>query len=396
MEKTRQEERVTGRPVVETAALPLAVLTVTIDQKRLTPALFKQFAAEDVIDEKTGELRGTPVGYFNIHPKEGCPEGAHKHVLWGKGTHLRMATIVARESDPRYEEREQASLRHRREIIHLLALLLADAGEPYTLDETSDDEYKLKITGYTLYVDGWVASLLERYQQAREQVQKDQATLSEGAGPEASGLKDGSNASPVPLGARMEEARKALQRLTEQGVVLTHPGLYEHEDARYTAVYGDYYDDEDRGEWTSARRNRRGWKVFPAEGDREPEKALIYWRKKSGLDIDAADVQTSLEPHALLLRVVIGERLTAGDKGKFQAAALELAKSLEMFAALARGATKAAQRSEPGISDLSSLDPAAVWKRYEQERKRFEAFTRTWDGNLASINALEQLFLISG
>jgi hypothetical protein len=397
MTKTRQEDRATEHPGVEKEALPLAMLTVTIDQKRLTPAIFKQFAEEDVVDEETGELRGTPVGYFNIHPKEGCPEGPHKHVLWGKGTHLRMATIVARDNDPRYEEREQASLRRRQEILHLLALLLAGAGEPYTLEEASDDEYELKIAGYTLYVDDWVPSLLERYQQAREQVQRDLTALRESGEPEASGLKDGSNASPVPFESRIEGARKVMQRLIEQGVALTHPDLYEHEDERYTTVYGEY-DDESiaSDEWMDERRKRRGWKVYPAEGDKEQEKALIYWRKKSGLDIATTALEMSIEPHALPFRVLIGERLTAEDKGKIQAAALKLAKSLDMFAALAKGATKAPQSNEPSISALSSLDPSAVWKQYEQERKRFEAYTRTWDGHLASINALEQLFLISG
>jgi len=395
MTKTRQEDRATEQPGVEKEALPLAILTVTIDKKQLTPAIFKQLAEEDVIDGETCELRGTPVGYFNIHPKEGCPKGAHKHVLWGNGTHLRMATIVARDNDSRYEEKEQTSLQRRRDIIHLLALLLASTDHPYTLKETTDDEHKLVIAGYTLYVDDWVATLLERYQQAQEQLQKDLAALRESVELEARGMGTGNDASPVPFEERREEARKALQRLTEQGVVLTHPDLYEHEDERYTAVHGEYYDSADSDEWTYTRRKRRGWKVYSAEGGKEQGKALIYWRKKSGLDIAAATVETSIEPHTLPLRVLIGERLTAEDKGKIQAAALKSAISLDMFAVLARRSTMAVQ-GEPGISDLISLEPSAVWKQYDQERKQFEAYTSTWDGHLARINALEQLFLISG
>lgn len=393
MTRTKQEERATEQPGVAKEALPLAVLTVTIDKRRLTPALFKQIAEEDIIDGETGELRGTPVGYFNIHPREGCPKGAHKHVLWGNGAHLGMATIVARDKDPRYEEKEHASLLRRRDIIHLLALLLASAEHPYTLKEPSDDQYKLEIAGYTLYVDDWVATLLEQYQQAREQIQKDLATLRESVELEARGRGPGNDALPGPFEARVEEARKGLQRLTEQGVVLTHPDLYKHEDERYTAVHGEYYDSADSDEWT--RRKRRGWKVYPPEDGKEQGEALIYWRKKRGLDIDASVIETSIEPHTLPLRVLIGERLTAEDKGKIQAAALKLAKSLDMFAALARGAKLAAQ-GELGITNLRALEPSAVWKQFDQERRQFEAYTKTWDGHLARMNALEQLFLISG
>jgi hypothetical protein len=216
MTKTRQGERVMEQSGVKTAALPLAVLTVTIDGKRLTPAIYKQLAEEDVIDEATGELRGTPVGYFNIHPKEGCPKEAHKHVLWGRGTHLRMATIVARENDPRFAEKEQRSLRRRREIIHLLALLLAGADSPYTLQD--EDEYQLDIAGYRLYVDEWVADLLETYRQAQEQWQEDLAVLRESAQRESDGWKEGQGTLPDPFRAAWKRRDKRCNGLQHKAL----------------------------------------------------------------------------------------------------------------------------------------------------------------------------------
>ncbi len=73
MASIKSRKNATGLIGVETEALPIAVLVVTIDKKRLTSALYKQLTEEDVIDEETGELRGIPIGYFNLHPKEGCP-----------------------------------------------------------------------------------------------------------------------------------------------------------------------------------------------------------------------------------------------------------------------------------------------------------------------------------
>ncbi len=193
----------------------------------------------------------------------------------------------------------------------------------------------------------------------------------------------------------MEEARQALQRLAAQGVVLTHPALYKQEDERYTAVHGEYDDSRGWDAWTYTQRLTHGWRSYPVEDGKKHGEALIYWTKRKGADIAAAAVETSLEPHTLALRVVIAERLAAKAKCALQEAALTVAQELDMFTARAKG-ERASMRGRRGIPDLGTLDPAAVWTQYEQERKQFEGVTRTWDGNLSRINALEQLFLISG
>ena len=75
--------------------LSLAVRTLMINGKRMTPAFYKQISEADLIDEHTAELRGVPLGYFHLHTKE-CPQLPHKHVLWAVETKLHLATIVAR------------------------------------------------------------------------------------------------------------------------------------------------------------------------------------------------------------------------------------------------------------------------------------------------------------
>src|SRR5690349_8808884 len=82
--------------------LPLAIRTLTINGKRLTPAFYKQISEADLIDETTAELRGAPLGHFHLHTKE-CPDVLHRHVLWGFETQLHLATIVSRQDDTRYQ-----------------------------------------------------------------------------------------------------------------------------------------------------------------------------------------------------------------------------------------------------------------------------------------------------
>ena len=381
MAGTGHSGKTTNQTGATREALPLAVLTITIDKKRLTPALYKQLAEEDVIDEETGELHGMAVGWFNLHPKEGCPNVTHKHVLWGNGTHLALSTVVAQEHDPRYQQKEQFSQRRRREIIHLLALLLACADQLYTLHATTNHQQQLDITGYKLYVDSWVGTLLERYQQAKTQVQEDEAALQA-----SMEVTTDNHDGPVPSDWRTQ-AQQTLQRLTEQGIVLTHPNLYKHEQEHYAAVYGAYGHDLSWYNQTITERRTGGWKAYPKDLANEPDKALLYWKKERGQSgLDTSTVATIPEPHVLPLRVIIAERLTAQATHRLQEAAQELAQNLNLSPSRKKGTQSA--------TDLSALDPSTVWKHYEQEKKQFEAYAQLWKEHLEGIQALEQLFLV--
>jgi hypothetical protein len=361
MAKDWQRERTTALTGVDREALKLSVLTVTINKKRLTPALYRQLSEEAVIDEETGELRGMAVGWFNIHPKDGCPSVDHRHVLWGNGTHLRLATVVALEHDPRYQHQAQISQALRRDLIHLLALLLAEADQPYTLEPTTNPLHQLNITGYKLYVDSDVSTLLERLQQAKAQVLEDAAAL---------------QANEV---AR-KNAQKTLERLAKQGITLTHPKLYQHESG--LPIYGSY---DSWSSQTLTERRTHGWKAYPLEHANEPDKALLYWKHRRDSPLDAQALATTLEPHILPLRVFIAERITTQHLQRIQEIALDLAKKLDLFPK---------ESHQPSTKALRSVAPSTVWKHFEQEKKRFEDSSQLWQDHLDAISSLEQLFLL--
>ena len=96
------------RRQVEVVALPITISTITIDGKRLSPSVFKQIAVESFIDEESGELRGIPIGWVNVHQKD-CPEYHHLHVLWMRGQALRVATVAGPTESERYLEKKHQS-----------------------------------------------------------------------------------------------------------------------------------------------------------------------------------------------------------------------------------------------------------------------------------------------
>jgi hypothetical protein len=144
---------------IEPESLPIAMTTLLIDGKRITSAFYKQITESDLVEEGTGELRGSPLGYFHLHSKT-CPEVAHIHVLWGTETELHLATVLSLEKDERYQQQKQRSLQQQERLIHLLALLFGLAGHPHTVEWVGQDERKLTLAGYTLYVDEHTAHQL--------------------------------------------------------------------------------------------------------------------------------------------------------------------------------------------------------------------------------------------
>ena len=77
---------------VKTVAVEIR--TLTISNKQVTLALFRQIKEESVLDWDTGGLCGIPWGTVNYHV--GCDDDAysgHIHVVWQKGDELRRDVV---------------------------------------------------------------------------------------------------------------------------------------------------------------------------------------------------------------------------------------------------------------------------------------------------------------
>jgi hypothetical protein len=91
----------THEATVKTAAV--AVKTLTISGKQVTLAVFRQLQKEDLIDEKSGDLRGVPWGTVNYF-WGACEEGSHLHVVWQKDVELRRSCIPPLPVSPYWKE----------------------------------------------------------------------------------------------------------------------------------------------------------------------------------------------------------------------------------------------------------------------------------------------------
>lgn len=69
------------------------VKSLTLNNKQVTLAVFRQLKEETLIDAETCELRGTPWGVVNYHPDRCADEPPHLHVVWQKGAELRRALV---------------------------------------------------------------------------------------------------------------------------------------------------------------------------------------------------------------------------------------------------------------------------------------------------------------
>jgi hypothetical protein len=69
----------------------VAVKTLTVNDRKVTLALFRQLPEEPVIDFDTGQLRGTPWGKVNYFWGDCHPN--HLHVVWQKADELRRACV---------------------------------------------------------------------------------------------------------------------------------------------------------------------------------------------------------------------------------------------------------------------------------------------------------------
>jgi hypothetical protein len=78
---TKQQNVTVEEAPIEERTVTIRVLTV--GSKQITQALYRQLPDRYIIDRKTGQLRGTPWGWINVH-EPACKGSApsHLHVVW--------------------------------------------------------------------------------------------------------------------------------------------------------------------------------------------------------------------------------------------------------------------------------------------------------------------------
>lgn len=70
------------------------IKTLTISNKQVTLAVFRQLQEETLVDEDADGFLGLPWGTVNYHPDTACKDaGRHLHVIWQKGEELRRAFV---------------------------------------------------------------------------------------------------------------------------------------------------------------------------------------------------------------------------------------------------------------------------------------------------------------
>lgn len=354
---------------VEEEFLTVVVRTLTVNGKRLTPAFYKQISEADLIDENTGDLCGVPLGYFHLHTKE-CPDIPHKHVLWSMETKLHLATIVARNDDPRYERQAELSTKKQRTFISLLALALALAGHTPIIEWIAEDRRKILIDGYTLYSSSTVADQLKRLEQARTQQKEDTRIWQE------------RQLSDETFEQGRVEAKAMLEQLAEARVEVAHPASFQIERTSDVSYYDDLL--------TTSK-----WRNYPVEANRED--ALLCWRARDRWTRDPQEhFRESVEAillsplKARCLRLLLAEHI-------MQEQIQRTRKMAEGFIeAVALTPKKAAKKTagESKLSTVEELDPDHLWRCYEEEAKKLKAYTEQWDEQLSAINGVGQLFLV--
>lgn len=381
MANTRAKGQVLGGQLVEDELLPLAIRTIVINGKQLSPAIYKQLTEADLIDEWTGELRGIPFGYFHIHGKT-CPEAPHKHVLWGSERVLHLATIVSRDRDARYQHQEALSLKKQDDLMHLLTILLVLADHSFTLKWLSGDEREISIAEYTLYLSADAARPFARLDEIRAQYKEDfLAWQSE----QQRGQED-------PQATEEEQrvaARALMAQFAEQGGEIIHPALHELK-ADQTSPYGYY---------TSRDLEALGWHPYPREASGERRQpALIYWRSKNHFRDLANEepLRTLIESHFAaqisiqFFRVFLAQLRMETEKQAIEKEALKLVQTGIIPLKKTQKTAGAQAKTLP-----ADLHPDRVWQAYQRERERFKAYTQRWDTQLEEIQKAEQLFLLS-
>lgn len=368
---------------VEKRSLPISVQTVVVDGKRMTPAFYKQLTEKRILNEKTGDLNGFPLGYFHLHTKE-CPQEEHTHLLWGSGTHLHLNTVVALEHDEQYQKEHNESLKLKKKLLHLLTFLLVLADEPYTIKKGEKGRY-LTIADYDLYIDGSLLEDLENRAEMQslflQDIKRWQAQLQG---------DDHTDGDQNFWQAHQNKAEEALKRVSTEGIELAHPTLFMREKGEMRLVFS----------FTGPNR----WFTYPyGLTEAKRSEALLYWRKENEFARQEQDALSRVldeflkEPlTAQLLRLLLIERCLEKQRQEMLAKAEAIANAEEIAAILPKKSKKvSAGKSGQGAATIEELDQAQIWACYQQEWTRFKKVTEQWERFLAQVATLDQLFLLS-
>jgi hypothetical protein len=384
--KQKGKDMVPQRRQVEVVALPITISTLMIDGKRLSASIWKQIAVEPLLDEESGELRGMPLGWVNVHQKE-CPIAFHLHVLWMRENALRLATVAGPTESERYQTKKRQSLSLRRQLTELLAYTL---GVKFRFPEsayTNEELRTLKIDGYTLPVSKQVAHLLDALEEARTCLDQEQA------------LWQSHQETNADFTKALAAAQALREQLEKQSIRLAHPALYNHRDKRLPSYERTDDDEEKRPISVSYEGGpERSWlRLPPASPEpKRPKKGKWFlWGKGENGQIlwhtpgevseeDILAVEKQISKQASLLPAFLAQQTVERDRQAVQKAIEEKKEHLADVLAAASPSQK-----------KSSLTPKALFALIQQERDRFDAYTQRWQQVIADLQESEQLFLLS-
>jgi hypothetical protein len=139
---------------IKTASVELK--TITVNNKQMTLAVFRQVPEEDLLDKNNGEMRGIPWGWVNYHidcPKD--PEASyvdHLHVLWQKGQTLKRSAVRLK---PDERDSHGALEEGLRKVILMRALSEGYKPEAITGSPDGNQVVRCKIEEVTVQVWIW-------------------------------------------------------------------------------------------------------------------------------------------------------------------------------------------------------------------------------------------------
>jgi hypothetical protein len=379
-------------PQVAITPLPLAVKTLIIDGKRMTAAFFRQIVEQDLINEHTGELQGIPLGYVNVHQKDTCPECPHRHVLWMQEEKqlLRHAITVEPEDAVCYQELRDESQQKRDSLMDLLAMLLVHTHR--TPDHTYWDNLgfgrrveriSIVIADEKLSVNASVSEHLAQLEQARVCLEQETQQGKEGSKDESS------NNSFSMLAHDLDTARFVRRQFAQEGILLTHPKLYKlpqpYEHEKDALIRLNSYSSSRGKRIQHTRSVKENWFIYkdvlpPASQSQEQ----LYWRSTQHASDNITDevaetVEAKLQPSIRALRLLLAEQITDHQLKKVDEQADALAQELGLPIP-----------TEEGWQTSLQL----VRDRLAEERQQFQSYTKRWKLNLASLETLEQLYIV--
>jgi hypothetical protein len=384
---------------VEVVALPIAISTLIIDGKRLSPSVFKQIASEPLIDEENGQLRGVPLGWVNLHQKD-CPEHEHLHILWMRDHALRLAIVAGPATSTLYRQKEHASLARRRHLTDLLAYLLG-LDFRYKASTYQDKSQRLlKIDTYTLPVAISVAHLLDALEEARTCAEQEAARWKS------------AQQQPGSLDQALAGARLLQEQLEPLHIRLTHPALYNHRDKRLGAYARTGDDDDDEGlrvyrrydddiaqspkrlahlqQPTQLRPKTGKWFVFQEPGGEKDRQ--ILWHTPASLDEEEIlTIEQQLSEHLSALLVSLAQQTVERDTQAVRVAIEELQTHLSEHLPSPFASPPKTKQKET----KTALTADAIFSQYEHEKKLFDAYTQGWQQIITDLQASEQLFIIT-